>query len=508
MGKNIFFENKRNYQRIISKTKNEYLKGNYTDSIYYAKFGANYAWFHYPGLFYSEDLENILISVGSFKVDNKDRINRKFPTDNRLKVMHVASEIYDTGGHTRAILNWIGNSKTQYNNLLVLTRNTVIRPFISSFLKRYHITTIGLDNEKNNILDIASNLRAIAKAWPDYIILHTHPDDVIPLLAFSDFEGPPILLFNHADHVFWLGSKISDSILNIRKEGLDLSVERRNTINNFMLPLPLLKKERNEHKLIDKSIMRSKKIILTIASDYKYTPLENYNFSYFFEKFLEKKIDVGLIAIGASRTGNLSRLHKKFPNRILLIPATSNIQQFLSVADIYVDSFPMSSLTSYLEAGIQGIPVLGVKNHIVPFLSAMDPAFESASFPIFLNSLKDLENELEYLIDDPKEEEERGNKIREAIIKTHCGEEWFNLAKRDLKLVVNHKIITQNQAHINRGTNYDEHLAIFLRKAMENNRPAIRLYEWARLFSYTYLNDFIGKNIEYTGAYLSHLKNK
>ena len=507
LSKKIYFENKKNFQRIISKTKNEYSKGNYIDSVYYAKFGANYAWFHHPGLFYSNDLENILISIAMKNLNNNIHKNNTFLIDDRLKIMHVASEILDVGGHTRAIFNWVENSKAQFNNLLVLTRNVIITPFLESLLKRYNITPMILNDGNSNVFNIASKLRQIAKEWPDYIILHTHPDDAIPILAFASFEGPPILLFNHADHVFWLGSKISDATLNIRKEGLDLSAQRRGITNNFLLPLPLQERSKIKYNKDNQYFLKNKKIILTMASDYKYTPFGNYNFSYFFENFLEKRKDVGLIVIGAIKTGNFSKLYKKFSDRVLLVSPTPNIEQYLSITDVYIDSFPMSSLTSYLEAGIRGIPVIGVKNNTIPFLSARDPAFDEISFPTFLNSLNDLRNELEFLLDDSKEQEERGTKIRESIVAKHCNDEWLNLANKRLRLVKDHKMNKQNEVFIDKESNYDEYLANFFHKINENNRLMIKFYEWITQFSYLYLNDFIGKNIEHIGKYISSFKN-
>lgn len=498
--------NRKSFQELVIKTKKEFLDGNYFGSVYYSSYAATFAWTHHPGSFFSGDLESTLISIGAKRVRSNKTINNEFLNDNRLKVLHVASEVYDTGGHSREIINWIENTKEHYNNLLVLTRAFNIGPYILASLKRRKINTVFINNGKNDIFDVASKLKNISRDWPDYIILHTHPDDVVPLLAYSSFEGPPILLFNHADHVFWLGSEISDAILNIRKEGLDLSNERRNTSSNFLLPLPLESKESIDHRNKDKAFMKNKKIILTMASDYKYTPLENYSFSNFFKKFLEKRKDVGLIAIGTYKNGNLSSLYNRFPDRVILVPPTPNIQEFLSVADLYIDSFPMSSLTSYLDVGMKGIPIVGLKNGVVPFLSAKDPAFDNIPFQVFFNSQDVLESELDYLLDNNEERTERGIQIRDRIIKNHCNTEWFDLANENLRRVRNHNISSTESAFFNKEAEYDSELAFFLKMANEKERFLFKTFEWVRGFSYLYLNSFIGKKVENFGHFITYAK--
>lgn len=506
--KEICQENRTHFQTMILKSKKNFSDGNYLRSTYYASFAAGFAWFHHPGLFFSEDLESTLLSTGANEVKNSNTrsINYNFSSDNRLRILHVASEIHDTGGHTREIINWIENSKEQYNNLLVLTRSLSVGSFIETIFRDNKIKIVFLNDTKSNIFSVASKLLKISKEWPDYIILHTHPDDVVPLLTYSSFEGAPILLFNHADHVFWLGSEISDAVLNIRREGLDLSEKRRNTANNLLLPLPLKEKEPLKHKNEEKLFMKNKKIVISLASDYKYTPIEDYSFSNFFDKFLEKRRDVGLIVIGANKNGNLSSLSNKFSERVMLIPPTPNIGYFLSASDIYVDSFPMSSLTSYLDAGMLGIPIVGLKNNIIPFISAEDPAFSDVSFPIFLNSANNLEDELDRLIYSDKEREERGIKIRELIIKSHCGVSWFNLVNKNLKSTKKTSISNKKTLFIDKQLEYDEKLAIFFREINKNEAFAFKSYKWMRQFSYLHLNSVAGKNVENIGHFIENIK--
>src|SRR6185503_6674419 len=76
---------------------------------------------------------------------------------------------------------------------------------------------LHLLDRRGSLLRIAHSLRRIASDV-DFIVLHVHPDDVVPTLAFgAGIDHPPIAYLNHADHVFWIGSEICDINLNIRE---------------------------------------------------------------------------------------------------------------------------------------------------------------------------------------------------------------------------------------------------------------------------------------------------
>src|SRR5438067_2243266 len=58
-------------------------------------------------------------------------------------------------------------------------------------------------------IERARALRELARGY-DAVVLHIHHHDPVPILAFADGDRPPVVLFNHADHMFWLGSSIVD----------------------------------------------------------------------------------------------------------------------------------------------------------------------------------------------------------------------------------------------------------------------------------------------------------
>jgi hypothetical protein len=54
----------------------------------------------------------------------------------------------------------------------------------------------------------------------DLIMLHMHAQDVLPVYALSaGYYGPPVALFDHSDHTFWIGSSIVDVRLTSVSDG-------------------------------------------------------------------------------------------------------------------------------------------------------------------------------------------------------------------------------------------------------------------------------------------------
>lgn len=489
----VLNHNKEKFELLTKYSEKKYGQSKFKDSIFYAHAAASFAWSNHPGSFYSQRLENVLSSIGTNKIEKLSLPYIKIPTNSKINILHVASYLHDTGGHTRALLRWIENTSDFCNNLVVLTLDQIMEPFVKSEFLRLGVKVLLLTRNGKNILNLASSLRAISNKWPDYIILHTHPDDVIPQLAYSYFEGPPVLLFNHADHVFWIGSSISDLVLSIRMNGISLSQERRNTSKNSILPLPLKSRNFTQRKYTKEKLgLDGKEVVVSMASDYKYTPWKEYNFSFFFETFLKNRSNTTLVVVGVTKNGNLKNLQRKFPTRVILVAPTPSIDDFLNSADVYVDSFPLSSLTSSLDVAMRGIPVLGVKNKLIPIFNSDDPAF--VNFKNNWSSLEQLSEKIEYFLDNKDIGNEIGLKMQTEVVKAHTGENWNETLRNILKNTKRNTAIAQQ--FTDRENTYDTEIAEFFSNRMHKEALTYRTYETLKTFSYLHLGASVGSTVE------------
>ena len=462
--RHLTFEDKLNInRRIFDKLSNnslyEFNRSSYSRAAHYAHFASLFAWFNHPGHFYSGNLENILESIPLFYSGSEQTKNNVFVSNDKLNILHVASELFDTGGHTRALLRWIENTNTIHNNALVLTRQNNLPKYVRHEVARLGIKYVSLMGNGFDLFARSSRLRNLSNTWADYVILHIHPDDVVPVLAYSEATDVPVLLFNHADHVFWLGSSVSDSVLSIRESGLQLASRRRNTVENRLLPLPMIVSETKiDLNAKERLGLVGKKVVLTIASDYKFKAIESYNYTSFFIRFLERRPDIVLVVVGAEPSGNLKLLKSSFPERVMLVPSTPYIDLYKSAADVYMDSFPLTSLTSCLDAALSRLPIVSVKNSLIPIINSDDPAF--VNFSDNWTDIERLAETLNFLLDNKDLRQEVGYKMRESVIQNHTGSSWNERLETTLKFSHRSTRTKKDNEFIDTEEVYDKFLAL------------------------------------------------
>ena len=138
----------------------------------------------------------------------------------------------------------------------------------------------------------------------DRVILHTHPHDCIPVLAFAKQGGPPVAMFNHAHFSFNLGSTVSDMIINTVEYYRDISRRHRFARSTELLTgvagmLP------TEEGIVDKAAARRElslpeqaTVIMSLAHEPYYRPMEGYNFFRTLETLMGKLPDAYFLIVG------------------------------------------------------------------------------------------------------------------------------------------------------------------------------------------------------------------
>jgi hypothetical protein len=199
------------FQQYISKVQRYIESGGYKKAAIFSQIIAEYAWQNHTGRFSSVLLEQLLHEIA---------LKAQVATSNYLKhvpnarcerstVLHVLTEAYELGGHTRLASRWIQRD-SQHSHSVILTRHN--SPSIPKHLEDSLMKTGGklwnLFRFSSGFFERAKWLGEIAKTC-DLVVLHIHPGDIVPVLAFADRNDiPPTVFLNHADHVFWIGASV------------------------------------------------------------------------------------------------------------------------------------------------------------------------------------------------------------------------------------------------------------------------------------------------------------
>jgi glycosyltransferase involved in cell wall biosynthesis len=419
--------------------------GNDEKTLRWIRLTAELAWAAHTGRMSDERLEAIAVRIGQRLEPpmNRPVQETRDRGDARRHVLHVATTVIGTGGHTRLLENWIKADGTSTHSLLLVDqgqetiRATLTDRVISSGGNQ---TVLPRDA---TLLERARLLRQAAQSGDyDCIVLHHHPNDVVPLVAFATENCPPIGVMNHADHIFWLGVSIADLVVEFREFGAELSRTRRGVRQNFVFPLPLDIQSSTPARAEARArlnIPEAERVLVTIGSAGKYIPTERQRFFDTLSKVLDQHPDACLYAVGVSER-DVGPLEISPHPRMKLLGVVPDPSNYQAAADLYLEGFPFGSYTALLETAARGI---------YPVLMHSPTAHNDMSDERTLRGLvqgppdeSGYIAEIGALLDDPEERNRRGSIIAQRIEANHGAEASRNYLRQvyDLLAELRHRV--------------------------------------------------------------------
>jgi hypothetical protein len=475
--------NEKFFKKALSKAQIALRNGELNSVIAWAQIAADFAWARHPGFYTSVELESLLLEVAHRLGEHVDVIaasrfiKSKCGFKNKIHVLHVLTEAYEVGGHTRVVMEWIRNTLDIAVNSIVTTSQSEQFQFPRDLISLVEASggwQVSLIDYSSNLIARSHLLRHLSKNWADVVVLHVHPYDALPIVAFGIDEGPPIILFNHADHVFWLGSSLADIVADLRPVGQKLSSGRRGLVNSRILPIPISKVTQSPYREAIRrklNIEPTSIVLLTVGQEYKYTKFAGYDFFSTMTKILKKYPHTVLIAAGPQPNGKWMQSSTILPNRIRMTGRInrSELQTFYDCADIYIDGFPMGGITAMLEAGIQGLPIIGLNGQTSRTINGSDD-ISLASFGTHAPSIEAFTSLLENMIASQSVRFQKTTQIKESIEATHLPPGW-NKYLNDILLSLPSKHTTRLPTHIGLKDDTDLFLADFKAAVLSNENP-------------------------------------
>lgn len=345
------------FECIIDKIKHS---NKLETKLFYADIALKYAVKQPTGYYTSAFLENFYTEYAkTLKFDN---YHKEYKENSFL---HVLTSGYSSGGHTRVVERWIKNAPDNQIHSVVITEPCDDIPVLEENIKEKNGEYILF--EKNLDLETrALKLRALALDY-QYIILHTHMDDPTAVVAFGVEEfSRPVIFYNHASHLFWVGKSIADLVLDLI-DGDRVTHEKRGIENTFFVGIPTFATDK---KIISKKDARTKigipldrKIIMSSASNIKYFPIGTDCFYNNIKDIL--KNDIYCYVIGPSMDEKLwQKYNKESDGHIIplgIIDFNKGYLDYIASADLYIDSYPLCSWTAMMDSISQNIPSLSLK---------------------------------------------------------------------------------------------------------------------------------------------------
>lgn len=366
--------NARSFEQMLVRVEHEEGRGDVVKALAWAQVAASFAWHHHPGFYSSLPLERLIASIGASGL-SASRPSQRTPTPRSLgasdevdrphRVAHVLTQADSTGGHSRLVWRWVRDSPDPSTVLLTRQRSHPIPTSLKCAVASSNSRLVALDAEHTSPLDIAARLSEQLEHH-DVTILHTDPDDIVPILATPFLPETAIAVMNHADHTFWLNVSLADTVINFRNSGENLCLQRRGFSHHacLQLPLPLDHVDRAHTRPQAKSQLNLPEecfLIVSMASAYKYVPWKHLRVPHFtqaLEASLAAHENLQVRVIGPRAVGPWRKAERMSGGRLKAIGPHEEPTTWLEAADLFLDSFPFNSLTARLEAGQYATPVL------------------------------------------------------------------------------------------------------------------------------------------------------
>jgi|SRR5450631_4444615 hypothetical protein len=415
------------FEAEVQLAEKAYASGELEMAALYVATAATIATHAHCGIFASPRLESVLNAMGRRIVSGEIATNSGGKHAFK-KVLHVGTELA-IGGLTRMISRWIDADADRINSLVLTQHRGDIPEHLTHAVQRSGGRIVKLNQTVGSRFDWVRALRRIA-CEHDVIVLHIHCEDVIPLLAFADEAGlPPVLLLNHADHLFWLGPSVSHMVINLRDAAADISVSRRGVEprRNFLLPTIVdftarLRSRRDAKASL--GLQPDSILLLSVARHAKYRSLHGMSFADRHVKLLEKHPQAQMIVVGSGEPDDWQAAKDRVNGRIRGLPEQPDPRRYFEAADIYVDSYPFVSSTSMMEAGGYGLP-------LVTMFTFPDEArifginhVGLVGTSLVAKTIEEYDALLERLVVDPVFREQSGEAARRAVEGFHTPSAW------------------------------------------------------------------------------------
>jgi hypothetical protein len=416
------------YDTVVAAARRAHAQAGPHEALAAVSRAARFANRFHPGRFADGALENISLEIGMGSACGTSRALQALAcADNlrRRRVLHVASAVFGVGGHTRMLHRWICNDQESAHSIVLTSQGDAPVPtWLESAVRATGGVVVAL-TPQSDIVEQAAELRQMSQVGADVVMLHHGGTDPVPTLAFATHDCPPVGVINHADHAFWLGGSVADSIINLRTiQGGELD-SRRFAPRSMVLPIPLELPGLQHTRAIARQMLGvspGEVVLVTIGRALKYRPCGDYDFVKTGNEILDRNPKSLLFVVGASAEELVPFLRCAPNSRMRFIGALEDPGLYRAAADVFLESFPFGSNTSVLEAALHGLPVVPAYDPLCALLVAGNDSLTGAmTTPVNEEAYIDRASEL---IRRGMLRADVGDALRDRVRIDHVGDGW------------------------------------------------------------------------------------
>lgn len=343
---------------------------------------------------------------------------------NPHRVAFLATVLSDMGGHSKCVQQLVNSLAGRYEQKLYLTQKSETyssAPETIRQLEQYaevEGVNAGPVNLKGKVRKIADSIRDYA---PKALFAYIHPDDVLGTAVIACLKKETkirIVYFNHASHFPVLGMSFADIILEGLPSAQKVTNEQRGFSNTKLIGLQSIAREQTryispqERKEIRSQwgISESSPVTLSGAASYKFFDKDRSPYFEMIKELLEKDsrlVHVMISEFSGKQERVISEIFKESEEarkRLIIIPYQKDFDRCFQCADVFIDSFPVSSALTQVDLMRNRVASVVKINKEIPEYSFHE--YQMPDYPYMHEDVEDMKRSVwELLYDKDKREE-------------------------------------------------------------------------------------------------------
>jgi hypothetical protein len=369
------------------------------------------------------DLSSIDLKIAARVVNLGVNVTSQSYQSNDLKrgVVVLATELYDTGGHTPVMNKFIDSIVDDYSVSLLLSRlhnSRVCAPLRHRDLEE-KIFVGGVNDSRWHFKKNVSKLyRKIVETNASKVVVFTHPHDflaVAVLALVKKHTSINVIFYNHADHLPSLAISLSDLVVNCRHSGVYITQYLRKISRTVKLPLQSLAKDETVYLTCDQQlslrrglgVQDDEQLTLSGFDGHKIFSDSHDQYLKLIKTLLMKRPNLKHVLISNLNEEQLSKIEQVFldapeaRSRFLLKGMVSQFNELFQSCDLFIDSFPLGSALTHIDMMRNKKPTvvkINTENALYSFEDYLPKDYKYA-----FSNLDDMGRGIERLLDEPAE---------------------------------------------------------------------------------------------------------
>ena len=339
------------------------------------------------------------------------------------KIAYLATELYNTGGHTKCLESQIKSLFLEYSQCLFLSKMTSSINNAENIIKNIEKYS-QVDGVDENYLffekEVYNLYKKIIEFGAKTLFVYIHPNDILGTAVLSLIKRTStinIIFFNHASHYPNLGMSFADLILEGLPSAERITHERR-ILNNTAI-IGLQSKKQNETIYLtdkekqslrnDLKIKENEEVTISGGASYKFFEEDNSPYFEMIKEILSKQNNLKHIIMTKLKKSEKKIVDKIFKNseeksRLIFLPLSDDYEKYFQIADLYIDSFPVSSALTQIDLMRLKVPTAVKINTENPEFTFHE--YMPKNYPYMFTTVKEMEQGIIELLNNNQKRKE------------------------------------------------------------------------------------------------------